>query len=38
MLNSDYKALYYMDYFRHHDVFLYNYGLHLYDMDNMMNP
>lgn len=31
MLNSDYKALYGMDYFHHHAVFLYNYGLHLYE-------
>ena len=31
MLNSDYKVLYDMDYFHHHAVFLYNYGLHLYE-------
>lgn len=34
VLNSDYKALYFMDYFRHHAVFLYNYGLHLYENEH----
>ena len=30
-LDNDYKALYHNDYFRHHAMFLYNYGLHLYE-------
>lgn len=30
-LNRGYQALYDMDYFHHHAVFLYNYGLHLYE-------